>query len=170
MAEEKTSGWLRIVEIIVGIIVLALGGYAFAYPGTAAATLIALLAIALIIIAIVEFVRIFTSGISGWQRVLNLILSVIAFLIALAILVYPVLAGFIALGWLMGLALLFLGAGFISSGTIGRVIVGIIAIIVAIVVLVLPGLGVGLAVLLLAIGLIILGIELIISGLLGRWV
>ncbi|MGZ7182313.1 MAG: DUF308 domain-containing protein [Halobacteriota archaeon] len=170
MDEGKTSGWLRIVEIIVGIIVIVLGGYALAYPGIAAATLITLLAIALIIIAIVEFVRIFSSGISGWQRLLNLILSIIAFLIALAILIFPAIAGGIALSWLIALALIFLGAAFISSGTPGRIIIGIIALIIGILAIVLPFIGVGIAVILLAIGLIILGIELLISGLLGRWV
>ena len=84
MAEQKTSmGW-RIVEIIAGIIVLALGGYAIAYPGVAAATLIAFLAVGLIILSGIELVRVFSEGISGWHRIWNLILSIIAFLLALA--------------------------------------------------------------------------------------
>lgn len=58
MDEQKTSMWLRIGEIIAGIIVLALGGYALAYPGATAATLIAFLAVGLLVIAGIEFVRV----------------------------------------------------------------------------------------------------------------
>ncbi len=170
VAEEKTSGWLRIAEIIVRLIVIALGIYAIAYPGVAAATLIALLAFGLLIIAAVEFVRIFSTGISGWQRLLRLILAVIVFLIALAILIYPVIAGGIALGWLVAIALIFAGATLMSRGTAAWIILGAIVLIIGVVAFVFPSLGVITAVALVAIGLIILGLALLISGLLGRWV
>lgn len=169
MVEEKTSGWLRIAEIIGGLIAIVLGGYALAYPGITEATLIALLAFGLLVLAAVEFVRIFSTGISGWQRLLNLILSVIVFLIALVILVYPAIAGVIALGWLVAIALILAGAMFIARGTAGMAILGVIVLIIGFWAIFFPAVG-GLAlVVLLAIGLIILGLELIIAGLLGRW-
>ena len=93
MAEEKASMWLRITEIIIGLIVLVLGGYVVAYPGVAAATLIGFLAVGIFILSFVEFARIFSEGISGWQRLLRLILSVIVFLLAIAILVSPLIWG-----------------------------------------------------------------------------
>ncbi len=170
MAEEKQGGWLRFGELIAGIIILVIAGYVIAYPGAAAATLIALLAIALIILAIWEFVRIFSEGISGWRRLLRLILSIIVFIIAATILVYPAIAGTIVLGWLLAIALIIGGIVWIARGTAGHIIAGIIAVIIGIVAIVLPGIGVGLIVLLLAVGLIILGLELIISGIAGRWV
>ena len=169
MVEEKASGWVRIAQIIGGIIALVLGVYVIAYPGIAAATLIAFLAIGLLIIAIVEFIRIFSTGISGWQRLLNLILSVIVFLIALAILVYPVIGGTLALGWLVAIALIIAGVAFIARGTIGSIIFGIIVFIIGVIALVIPVIGVLTAVALMAIGLILLGIALLISGILGRW-
>ena len=82
MAEQ--SMWLRIAEIIVGLIIVILGGYAIAYPGVAAATLIAFLAVGLIVLSGIEFAQVFALDISGWRRLLNLILSAIAFLLALA--------------------------------------------------------------------------------------
>ena len=170
MVEEKTPMWLRIAEIIAGIIALALGAYAIAYPGVAAATLIAFLAIGLLILSIIEFVRIFSTGISGWRRLLNLILSVIVFLLAAAVLVAPIFAGGLALGWLVALALIFAGFAFMARGTLGMLIVGLIAVIIGFVALVNPITGVITAVALVAIGLIILGLELIVSGLLGRWI
>ncbi|MGZ4934045.1 MAG: DUF308 domain-containing protein [Halobacteriota archaeon] len=170
MVEEKASGPLRILEIIAGIIALALGAYAIIYPGIAAATLIALLAIGLLIVSLIEFVRIFSTGISGWQRLLNAILSLIAFLLAAAVLVAPVFVGGLTLGWLVALALIFAGFAFMARGTSGMLIVGIIAAIIGFVALVNPITGVITVVALVAIGLIILGLEFIVSGLLGRWV
>jgi uncharacterized membrane protein HdeD (DUF308 family) len=170
MADEKTSMWLRIGEIIAGLIVLVLGGYAIAYPGVTAATLIAFLAVGLLVIAGIEFVRVFSECISGWQRLANAGFSLIAFLLALGVLIAPLFWGGLTLGWLVALTLIFLGFGVAVRGTPGMLIVGIIAVILGFVALVWPAIGVATIVLLVAIGLIIFGLELIVSGLLGRWV
>ena len=167
---EKTSMGLRIVEIIIGIIVLALGGYALAYPGITAATLIAFLAVGLLILSAWSFIRVFGEDISGWRRLWNLILSIIALLLALAVLVAPLIYGALTLGWLVALALIFAGLAVLGRGTPGMIIVGIIAIILGFVALILPGIGVATIVLVVAIALIILGLELIVSGIVGRWV
>jgi hypothetical protein len=106
MAEQKTSMWLRIGEIVAGLIVLVLGGYAIVYPGATAAVLISFLAVALFIVSGIEFVRVFSEGISGWRRLLNAGLSIIALLLAIAVLVYPIVVGGVALGWLVALALI----------------------------------------------------------------
>jgi len=168
MAEQ--SLWLRVAEIIVGLIILILGGYAIAYPGVAAATLIGFLAVGLLVLSGMEFARVFALDISGWRRLLNLALSAIAFLLALAVLVSPLIWGGLTLAWLVALALVFAGFAAIGRATPGTIIVGIIAIIIGFAVLVYPPLGVATAVLLLAIALIVFGLELIVSGLLGRWV
>ena len=157
-------------RIIVGLIILILGGYAIAYPGVAAATLIAFLAVGLIVLSGIEFAQVFALDISGWRRLLNLILSTIAFLLALAVLVAPLIYGTLTLGWLVALALIFAGLAAIGRGTPGMIIVGIIAVILGFVALINPIAGVITAVALLAIALIIFGLMLIVSGLLGRWV
>ncbi|MFZ0924962.1 MAG: DUF308 domain-containing protein [Halobacteriota archaeon] len=168
MAEQ--SLWLRIAEIIVGLIILILAGYAIAYPGVAAATLIGFLAVGLIVLSGIEFAQVFALDISGWRRLLNLILSAIAFLLALAVLVSPLIWGGLTLAWLVALALIFAGFAAIGRATPGTIIVGIIAVVAGFVVLVYPPLGVATAVLLLAIALIVFGLMLIVSGILGRWV
>lgn len=170
LAEQKTGGWLRTGEIIAGIIVIVLAGYVLAYPGVAAATLIAFLAVGLLIIAGIEFVRVFSEGISGWMRIANAGLSLIAFLLALGILVAPYFWGALTLGWLVALTLIFLGFAVAARGTPGTVIFGIIAVIIGFAALIWPSIGVATIVLLVAIGLIILGLRLLVSGFLGRWV
>ena len=94
----------------------------------------------------------------------------IVFLLAIAILVSPLIWGGLTLAWLVGLALIFLGFVAIARATPGMIVVGIIAVVVGFVVFIYPPLGVATAVLLLAIALIIFGLELIVSGLLARWV
>lgn len=168
--EQKSSMWLRILEIIAGIIILVLAGYVIAYPGATIATLILFLAIALIILGVAYFIRVFAKGISGWRRLLNLILSALAIIIAAYIAAYPAIYGSLTLVYLLGLALLFAGIASASRGTAGGIIVGILGIIIGFVVIIFPGVGLATIVLLVAVFLVIFGLESIISGIVGRWV
>jgi len=171
MADEKKSSMgLRILEIIAGILILVLAGYVIAYPLVTIATLILFLAIALIILGVAYFIRVFAKGISGWRRLLNLILSVLAIIIAAYIIAYPAIYGSLTLVYLFGLAFLFAGIASAARGTAGSIIVGILGIIVGFVVIIFPGLGLATIVFLLAVFLIIFGLESIISGIVGRWV
>jgi uncharacterized membrane protein HdeD (DUF308 family) len=168
--EEKSSMWLRILEIIAGVIILVLAGYVIAYPLATVATLILFLAIALIILGIAYFIRVFAKGISGWRRLLNLILSALAIIIAAYIAAYPAIYGSLTLVYLFGLALLFAGIASAARGTIGGIVVGILGIIIGFVVIIFPGVGLATIVLLVAVFLVIFGLESIISGIVGRWV
>jgi len=170
-AEQKKSPmWLRILEIIAGLIIVVLAGYVIAYPGVAIATLILFLAIALIIIGIDYFIRVFAKDITGWRRLLNLILSVLAIIIAGAVIANPFIYGSLTLVYLLGLALLFAGIASAARGTAGSIVVGILGIIIGFAVIIFPGLGLGTLVFLLAVFLVIFGLESIASGILGRWV
>jgi uncharacterized membrane protein HdeD (DUF308 family) len=171
MADEKKSSMgLRILEILAGIIVLVLAGYVIAHPLVAVATLISFLAIALIILGVAYFIRVFAKGISGWRRLLNLILSILAIIIAAYIIAYPAIYGSLTLVYLFGLAFLFAGIANAARGTAGSIIVGVLGIIVGFVVIIFPALGLATIVFLLAVFLVIFGLESIISGIVGRWV
>jgi uncharacterized membrane protein HdeD (DUF308 family) len=168
--QKKSPMWLRILEIIAGFIIVVLAGYVIAYPGVAIATLILFLAIALIIIGIDYFIRVFAKDITGWRRLLNLILSVLAILIAGAVIANPFVYGSLTLVYLLGLSLLFAGIASAARGAVGGIIVGILGIIIGFAVIIFPGLGLGTLVFLLAVFLVIFGLESIASGILGRWV
>jgi len=167
---EKTSTGLRILEIIAGIIILVLGAYVLAYPGVAIATLIFFLSVGLIILGIASFVRIFSAGISGWRRLFNLILAVLLIIIAGYVIANPFIYGSLTLVYLLALALIFAGFAAIARASPGMIIVGIIGIVLGFVVIIYPPLGLGLAVIFLAVALIIFGLEAIASGVAGRWV
>ena len=172
MAEATTAApsptWLRIVEIILGIIILVLGLYDIIHPETALATLILLLAIGLIISACVDFVRAFAVGISGWWRALYVITAIIALILAAYVIANPLIYGSLTLVYLLGFALLFAGIALAARGTAGSIIVGITTIILGFVVIVFPLIGIGLAIALLAVALIVIGVEAIVAGIAGR--
>jgi len=190
--EKKSPVWLRILEISAGLTILILGVAAF-YPGLYWGwVFIAFLAIALIILEIAYIIRIFTKGVSGWRR-LNLILSLLAALIAvfvLALSFYVSFSGFLlTLTYLLALGLLVAGIASTAHGTVGDKIVGIFGIFVGIFVLIflqIPGIlatFIGLALLvspnltypgnvaaLITLSLMIFALEPIMSGIMGRWI
>jgi uncharacterized membrane protein HdeD (DUF308 family) len=96
------------------------------------------------------------------------ILAIIALILAAVVIVNPLIYGTLTLVYLLGLALLFAGIALAARGTPGGIIVGIIAVILGFVVIVFPGLGIGLAIALLAIALIVIGLEAIVAGIAGR--
>ncbi|MFZ0011697.1 MAG: hypothetical protein WAL97_07330 [Halobacteriota archaeon] len=193
--KKKSPPWLRILEISAGLMIIAPGVAAF-YPGVAwsRTALLAFLAVALIILEIAYILRIFANGISGRRR-LNLILSVLAILIAVLVLVlsfYVVLSyyGFIlTLLNLLALGLLFAGIASAVRGTVGGIIVGSFGIFIGVFVLIDLHIAVNVAIFmflfwlirplfplstdvaaLITLSLTIFGLEPIISGIMGRWI
>lgn len=185
--EKKSPTWLRIFEISTGLIILILCVAAF-YPGVhwGSTTFVAFLAIALIILEIAYIIRIFAKDIS--ERRLNLILSVLATLIAVLALVLSFYGFFLTLDHLLALGLLFAGIASAARGTVCGKIVGSFGIFVGLFVLIfikIPGIFAiftGLAMLirpnflypddvaaLIAASLTIFGLEPIISGIMG-WI
>lgn len=119
--EEKESPmWLRILEISAGLTILILGVAAF-YPGVdwGWTTFLAFLVIALIVLEIACIIRILAKGISG-RRQFNLILSVLATLIAVLVLsTLFFYASFLTLISPLALGLLFAGIASAVRGTGG---------------------------------------------------
>jgi uncharacterized membrane protein HdeD (DUF308 family) len=168
--EKKSSMWLRLVEIIAGIIIIALGVFVIANPSLATITLVFFLGVALIILGVTCFIRVFANGIAGWQRLLNLILSALTIILAAFVIANPLIYGSSLLVVLLGLALLFAGIASAARGAAGGIVVGILGIILGFVVIVFPGLGLATLVFLLAVFLLVFGFESIVSGIMGRWV
>ena len=174
---KKQAAWLRILEIILGIIVIVIGGYVLAFPGVAILTLVFVLGIGLFVLGITRIFGAFAAGVSGGIRVLSLIIGILAIILGIYVVAYPGV-GAATLAFFLGFGLLLIGIESLAvGGTHGQgagqgasVALGVIAIILGFVVLFWPGLALGTIALLLAVGLIILGLEAIVSGVLGRWV
>lgn len=177
-AISKSPGWLRALEIVVGLILIFTAFYVWVYPGIATLTYVFIFGIVLVILGISRFIAGFaakelTTGI----RILLIIVGILAVIIGFYALAYP-LVGAITLVYFFAFALLFLGfdrlalAG-TAKGTDGTwlkylsIIVGIFAIIISFAILLYPGFGLALVFILISLQLFLLGIELLAAGITG---
>jgi uncharacterized membrane protein HdeD (DUF308 family) len=175
MAEKAHPAWLRIPEVILGIIALILAVYLIFNPNVAIDLLRIILGIGLIVLGLAQIVRGATAkSASAWGKVLSIILGIIVLVLGVAAIVYTgfgtaLLVTVFALGLLLNAIGRIEFAGYALGAGAPRLrgvsfALGIIALIIAIAVIVFPMLSLGLLVLLVALALLLLGIELIVSG------
>jgi len=170
MSTEKKPGWMRALNIIMGIIVLIFGGYMFVYPSLSTLTINFILGLALFIlgIALIAIGRAATVNEAKMGLTAAGVLMVIFGLIALAIpqIVGALLIAFIALGMLI------LGVGLLVGGIYGKAtsstILGILILVLALIIIGYPAVGEYMIAIMLAIILILGGIASIASGIKGK--
>jgi len=171
---EKSPGWLRGVQIGLGILVVILSIYALAYPGAAFVSLVLILGIILFIVGIEKIISGIFLPIKGRWATIGLGILVLIF--AGFVIAFPGFATWIITVFI-GIALLFGGAASIAQGFSGResgwkkaflIGVGALLIILGIMVLVSPVFGAQFAGFVIAIGLLIAGIQMIAVGAIGR--
>lgn len=173
MSREKNPTWIRAAQIGLGILVIILSIYALAFPGITFVSVVWVLAIVLFFIGIERIiVGIVVPGRSRWANIGLGILVLIFGGIAMA---YPVAAAYTIIIFI-GIAFLFSGFARIIEGFSGHrtgasraflIGVGILAVILSIAVLASPLFGAVLAGIIIAIGLLITGIEMVVAGVQG---
>ena len=170
----KSEGWVRAAEIGLGIIVVILAIYALAYPGAAFVSLVLILGIILFIVGIEKIVSGIFLPIKGRGATIGLGILVLIF--AGFVIAFPGFATWIITVFI-GIALLFGGAASIVQAFSGResgwkkaflIGVGTLLIIIGITTLVSPVFGAQFAGFVIAIGLLIAGIQMIAAGATGR--
>ena len=174
MSSVKSPKWVRGVEIGLGILAVILSIFALAFPGLTFLTVVVVLAVILLFVGIEKIVTgIFLPGKGRWPTIG---LGVLVLIFAGLALAYPGAAAFVLIIFL-GVALLFNGIARIVEGFAGHhsgwsrfflIGVGILAVIISIMVLVSPIFGAQLAGVIISIGLLITGIQMIATGVAGR--
>ena len=171
---DKSPGWMRGVQIGLGILVVVLSIYALAYPGAAFVSLVLILGIILFIVGIEKIVSGIFLPIKGRGATIGLGILVLIF--AGFVIAFPGFATWIITVFI-GIALLFGGAASIAQAFSGResgwkkaflIGVGTLLIIIGITTLVSPVFGAQFAGFVIAIGLLIAGIQMIAAGATGR--
>ena len=171
---DKSPGWMRGVQIGLGILVVILSIYALAYPGAAFVSLVLILGIILFIVGIEKIVSGIFLPIKGRGATIGLGILVLIF--AGFVIAFPGFATWIVTVFI-GIALLFGGAASIAQAFSGResgwkkaflIGVGALLIIIGITTLVSPVFGAQFAGFVIAIGLLITGIQMIAAGATGR--
>jgi len=171
---DKSPGWMRGVQIGLGILVVVLSIYALAYPGAAFVSLVLILGIILFIVGIEKIVSGIFLPIKGRGATIGL--GILALIFAGFVIAFPGFATWIITVFI-GIALLFGGAASITQAFSGResgwkkaflIGVGALLIIIGITTLVSPIFGAQFAGFVIAIGLLIAGIQMIAAGATGR--
>lgn len=174
---STTSGAYRAIEIILGLVALAIGILALVYPTAVVVTLVVFFGIALLLIGIL---RLATAASSNWAesstRKTNAIIGILAIIFGAIILFVPffateVLVIFIGIGLLIyGIGRIAVGgaAGNLSGGLRALlIIVGIIVAIFALIVIFFPLIGIYTYAFFVSIAFILIGIDSIASGIVG---
>jgi uncharacterized membrane protein HdeD (DUF308 family) len=171
---EKSPTWVRPVQIGLGIIVVILSIYALANPGAAFVSIVFILGIILFIVGIEKIIAGIFLPIRGKGASIGLGILVLIF--AGLVIAFPGFATWI-ITIFIGIALLFGGAASIAQSFSGKesgwrkaflLGIGALLIIIGIIVLVSPVFGAQFAGFIVAIALLIAGIQMIIAGATGR--
>ena len=171
---EKSPGWLRAVQIGLGALTIALSIFALAFPGVTYISVVWVLAIVLFFVGIEQIiVGIFSARRSRWS---NIGLGILVLIFAAIAISFPIAAA-ITIIIFIGIAFLINGIARIIEGFSGKhsgasraflIGVGIMAVALSVAVLISPFFGAILAGIIIGIGLLITGIQMIFAGIQGR--
>jgi uncharacterized membrane protein HdeD (DUF308 family) len=175
--KPDVSGTYRTLEIILGLVAVAVGILALFFPTVVVVTVIVLFGIALLAIGILRVATAATSkGLSSSTRKTNALIGVLVIILASLILFFPALAT-ATIVILLGLGLLFYGIGRIVVGGTSTnasgglrallIVLGILVVIFAFIVLFVPAIGVYTYAFFIAIAFILIGIDSLVSGIAG---
>jgi len=119
---EILSAAGKILNVILGIIVLALGAYSLIYPNLGNALLILILAVALLLSAIgrIAFGGFAMEGMPSWVRSVSILIGVIVLILAIAVIIWPTVIGEALIALVMALIFALFGIQLIISGAGSR--------------------------------------------------
>jgi uncharacterized membrane protein HdeD (DUF308 family) len=171
---EKSPGWVRVAQIVLGILTIILSIYALAFPAVAFVSVVWILVIILFFVGIEKII----TGIFLPQRskAATIGLGILVLIFAGLALAFPVATAFTVIIFI-GIALLFTGIARLVEGFSGKnsgwskaflIGVGILSIVLSIAVMVSPAFGAALAGVIIAIALLITGIQMVAAGVSGR--
>ena len=176
VSETKSPGWMRAVQIGLGIIALILSGYVLAFPAMTFITIVYILGIVLLIVGIERVISGLFEHHPGRSRWGTVGLGILVIIISLIVMAYPTGTGVFLL-ILLAVALLFDGIARVWHGfghkaagkgtRIFLIIAGVIEIALSIAIFASPVVGAVFIGILLAIALIIVGIQIIVAGITG---
>jgi uncharacterized membrane protein HdeD (DUF308 family) len=174
LSYKKSPGWLRGAQIGLGILTIILSIIALALPAFTFISVIILVAIVLLFVGLEKIITgIFLPAKHMWATIG---LGVLVLIFASLAMAFPVATAFVVI-FFIGIALLFNGIARVIEGISGThsgwsrlflIGVGILAIILSFAVMASPVFGAALAGIIIAVALLITGIQMVSSGLSGR--
>lgn len=176
--ERKVPGWMRGLEIVLGVLSLVLAVLVLAFPGLAVLTLLVCLSVALVFLGTRQImIGAGLRWLAGWLRALHVVVGVLGLLFGFLVIGFPglgvaTLIVLLASGlFLFGLTEIAVGVGarFMRGWVRGLLVaIGVLDLVVAPVVLLMPAVAVAILIALLAVFLMLSGIDLIVTAAVGR--
>lgn len=177
-SEKGVSKGIRILQVIVGIIAIGLSIAVIINPGFGIEILVFLLSLTLLVVGIERVSIGFLPYIKkSSTRISNIVLGGLAIALAIIVIAFPIFTIGI-LVTLLALGLLFIGAARIVHGIFDKqtskwsrmflVAVGILSIGISFMVFINPLVGIFIMTFMLAVNLLIIGIESIVHGVSGK--
>ena len=177
-SEKGVSKGIRILQVIVGIIAIGLSIAVIINPGFGIEILVFLLSLTLLVVGIERVSIGFLPYIKkSSTRISNIVLGGLAIALAIIVIAFPIFTIGI-LVTLLALGLLFIGAARIVHGIFDKqtskwsriflVAVGILSIGISFMVFINPLVGIFILTFILAVNLLIIGIESIVHGVSGK--
>jgi uncharacterized membrane protein HdeD (DUF308 family) len=176
VAETKSPGWMRAVQIGLGIIALILSAYVIAYSVVSFVAVVWIIGIVLLVVGIERVISGIFEHHPGRSRWSSIGLGILVIILALLIIAFPAsVALFLII--LLAIALLFDGIARLIHGIsdrtrgrgsrIFRIVAGAIEIALSIAIMAAPAFGAGIVGVLMGIALLIAGIQIIVAGVTG---
>lgn len=174
---RSPPSWLRFLQIGLGVIAVGLSLSVIVYPSVGIATVSVALAAALIVIGIERIATGFSANQLKSSPAGNIILGALVIGLSAVVLAFPLLAaGFLVI--ILGISLFFAGIARIIEGVLSKQVskgsrslligVGILAVAISFMVFASPLVGIVLLNFIVAVALLIIGIECIAQAVSGR--
>jgi len=171
----SSSGWMRFAQIGLGILAIILSGVAIAFPGLTFLSIVILVSVVLFFVGIEKIIT--GLFIVHRLRFATIGLGILTIILAGLAMAFPIAAA-IAIIYFIGFALMFDGFARITDGVTSRINkggirgfligVGVLNVVIASLVLASPLFGVILAGIMVGISLLIVGIQMVTAGMMGR--
>jgi uncharacterized membrane protein HdeD (DUF308 family) len=173
MSYSKPPGWSRAAQIGLGAVAITLSILILAFPGTAIVSIVLIIGVLLLIVGIESVI----SGLFVKRWMASTGLGILVIILALVVIGFPEgTAVFLII--LMGIALLIDGISRLVHGFGDKVSrrwskgfrigVGVLEIALGILVMISPAVGVAFVALIIAIALLIVGVQMVSGGISGR--
>jgi uncharacterized membrane protein HdeD (DUF308 family) len=175
MSDVKVPGWVRAAQIGLGVLAIIISITILAFPGTVLVSIIFFVGILLLIVGIESVI----SGIfvKSRSRMASIGLGILVIILSLIVIAFPAAVGVFLL-ILIGIVLLIDGIsrlvhGFGDKEHRGwsrgfRIGVGALEIVLGILIMISPEFGAEFVGLIIAIAVLIVGIQMVVAGITGR--
>ena len=178
MVARSNPDWLRVLDVIFGLIAISIATVVIIFPAIAIGTLVFWLFIILAVVGVGEIVVGATEKrLSKGLRALNILAGIAGIILAMIAVAFPVIAAE-TLVLMIAFGLLFFGIVRMAIGFAVKIlptwirtlviVVGLLSVFFALIVIFFPVIGIASLIVLLSFTFLLLGIEYILLGVTGR--